>query len=290
MRGCRKAALMLLLAAAAMPAAADWKDDYARGLEAARDGRWGEVSRYMDSAIAGNAQPAPRLRLYGQRYEVYAPQHYAGLAALRQGNCAAALRFWGQSANEAFVGANPALASVEQQGRGACGSAVASQSKPAATVPTPTPPPVTSVPIQQTPAKPPLATSAPAPAPAPPRPVVQTPTVSVAVATPPPIVEQRPASSAAAEALRPLLEAYLGGRYAEVLRLSARPGGDARVRWHMYTLRAAAAFQLMQLGGAPADAESIARQAVSDARTAEASRKPDNTFYSPKFVAFYGAP
>lgn len=288
MRGCRKAALLVLLAAAAMPAAADWKDDYARGLEAARDGRWGEVSRYMDSAIAGNAQPAPRLRLYGQRYEVYAPQHYAGLAALRQGNCAAALRYWGQSANAAFVNANPALASVEQQGRGDCGSAVASQSKPPVAVPAPAPPPASTVATQQPPAKPPLAT--PAPAPAPSRPVLQTPVVSAPIAAPPPVVEQRPAPSAAAEALRPLLEAYLGGRYAEVLRLSARPGGDARVRWHMYTLRAAAAFQLVQLGGEPADAESIARQAVSDARAAEASRKPDATFYSPKFVAFYSAP
>ena len=79
MRACRSTAALVLVALVASPALADWKDDYSRGLEAVRDGRWGEAARYMDSALAGNAQ-APRLRLYGQRYEVYAPQHYGGLA------------------------------------------------------------------------------------------------------------------------------------------------------------------------------------------------------------------
>ena len=41
--------------------------------------------------------PAERLRVYGQRYEIYAPQHYAGLAAQRQGDCKTALEFWSLS-------------------------------------------------------------------------------------------------------------------------------------------------------------------------------------------------
>ncbi len=280
MRACSRAALVALAAFAAAPTLADWKDDYARGLEAVRDGRWGEAARYMDSALAGNAQPAQRLRLYGQRYEVYAPQHYAGLAALRQGNCAAAMRFWDQGGNRSIVAANAPLAAVEQRGRADCTSALASEAKPAA-------PPATTA----TPARP----DSP-PATVPQRPLVQTPPPSVPPArTPPPVakpavdVEQRPRASAAAESLRPALEAYLAGRYADVLRLGARPAGDPRVGWHLQILRAAAAYQLAELGSGPDDAATIAREAANEARRLDAARRPDATFYSPKFVAFYGS-
>ena len=86
MRGSRLRAGLAALALLAMPAMADWKQDYARGLEAAKKGNWEDVDRYMQGALAGNAEPAERLRLYGQRFEVYAPQHYAGMAALRLGD------------------------------------------------------------------------------------------------------------------------------------------------------------------------------------------------------------
>jgi hypothetical protein len=300
MRGCSRIAFGVAVALTALPAFADWKDDYARGLEAVRDGRWGEAARLMDSAIAGNAQPAPRLRLYGQRYEVYAPQHYAGLAALRQGDCAGALRQWNQSANQTFVAANAGLADVEQRGRADCGSAVASQSAPASTTPrsdTPATKPAVVETRPETPATPPSRPPTNVPA-SPPveRPVVQTPPATTppptAAAKPPataPITptETRNVASAAAEALRPVLEAYLGGRYAEVLKLSAKPASDARVGWHLMTLRAAAAWQLSQVGDESADTAGTARQAVSEARRLDAKRRPDATFYSPRFIAFY---
>ncbi|MBN8482115.1 MAG: hypothetical protein J0L88_11055 [Xanthomonadales bacterium] len=292
MRACRARALGVVLALAALPALADWKDDYARGLEAVRDGRWGEAARLMDSAIAGNAQPAPRLRLYGQRYEVYAPQHYAGLAALRQGDCAAALRFWNESANKGFVAANAALGEVEQRGRADCGSAVASDAKPS----TPTVPVETRGPVVES--KPPAQAPPTRPAEAPPsRPVVQSPPPvstpakpATPIATSPTPTDARPVSSAAAEALRPVLEAYLAGRYTEVLRLSARPAADPRVGWHLQTLRAAAAWQLAQIGSDSTDAAANARQAIVEARRLDATRQPDATFYSPRFIAFYNAP
>ena len=85
--------LILALASVAAPALADWKQDYARGVEAAGDGRWSDTARYMQGALAGNATPEKRVRLYGQRYEVYVPQHYAGLAAWRPGDCTGALRY-----------------------------------------------------------------------------------------------------------------------------------------------------------------------------------------------------
>lgn len=291
MRACKAGALGVVFALAALPALADWKDDYARGLEAVRDGRWGEAARLMDSAIAGNAQPAPRLRLYGQRYEVYAPQHYAGLAAWRQGNCAGALRFWNQAANQGFVAGNAALGEVEQRGRAECGSAVAVETKP----PAPTAPAETSPPVAET--KPPLQAPPTRPAGTPPsRPVVQAPPPSSPPAKPPvspptaPAEATRPLASAAAEQLRPVLEAYLAGRYAEVLRLGAKPASDPRAGWHLLTLRAAAAWQLSQLGTEPSDAANTARQAVAEARRLDARRQPDPTFYSPRFIAFYNAP
>lgn len=299
MRACSRVAFGVAVALIALPALADWKDDYARGLEAVRDGRWGEAARLMDSAIAGNAQPAPRLRLYGQRYEVYAPQHYAGLAALRQGDCTGALRQWNQSANQAFVAANGGLAEVEQRGRADCGSAVASQSPPTTTSPRTDAPATKPAVVEtrpETPATPPSRPPTNVPA-APPeqRPVVQTPlaTTTPTVATKPPAAapitptETRNVASAAAEALRPVLEAYLGGRYAEVLKLSAKPAADARVGWHLMTLRAAAAWQLSQVGNDSPDATGTARQAVTEARRLDAKRRPDATFYSPKFIAFY---
>ena len=303
MRGCSRVAIGVAIALVAMPACADWKDDYARGLEAVRDGRWSEAARLMDSAIAGNAQPAPRLRLYGQRYEVYAPQHYAGLAAWRQGDCAGALRQWNQSANQAFVAANAGLADTEQRGRADCGSAVASQS-PAA----PAKPPVAETRPEVPASKPPVVetrpggtTTTPRPAtetPASPpvqRPVVQAPSANAPPATlpakpPAASTETRPVASAAAEAVRPVLEAYLAGRYAEVLKLSAKPSADARVGWHLLTLRAAAAWQLAQLGDDAATATGTARQAVTEARRLDAKRRPDATFYSPRFIAFYDTP
>ncbi len=290
MRAVEAGAFGVLLALCALPAHADWKDDYARGLEAVRDGRWGEAARLMDSAIAGNAQPAPRLRLYGQRYEVYAPQHYAGLAAWRQGDCAGALRFWNQAANKGFVAANAALGDVEQRGRTECGSAVAGESKP----PAPTAPVEARPPVAET--KPPVQAPPTRPAETPPsRPVVQSPPPSSPPAKPPvatPTVptEARSVASAAAELLRPVLEAYLAGRYAEVLRLAAKPTSDPRVGWHLQTLRAAAAWQLSQLDAESAGATDTARRAVAEARRLDAGRQPDATFYSPRFIAFYNAP
>jgi hypothetical protein len=268
---------MVLLALVAAPAMADWKQDYARGVEAARDGRWDDVERYMQSAIAGNATPAERLRLYGQRYETYAPQHYAGLAALRKGDCSAALRYWSQGGNEAFIGSVPDLAEEERKGRNDCSARLAAQE--------PTPPPVAQEKPRETPVAPP---SVPPPRALPP------PSRPIVVETPPsrPLAEAPPAqqsSSISKQILRPLVDAYLDGRYADVLKLSASVPPTPRLRWHMLTLRAAAAFNLSQLGQSK-DAARIARQAADDARKSDPTLKPDSEFFSPKFVRYFAGP
>lgn len=299
MRGFERCAFAACIAFAAMPAMADWKDDYARGLEAARAGRWNDVARYMNDALVGNAQPVARLRLYGQRYETYAPQHYAGLAALRLGDCTAALRYWSQPANTAFVAGNAQLLQEQQKGRADCGSRLAAQPPPAQEPPRASSAPVAAAPIVQTnapsPSRPPQSEpqrpvasaprdvprqpTTPAPAPTPPR-VVQQPAPS------PPATQPAPAAAVAGQSLRPLLAAYLGGRYAEVLTLSARAPDDPRLRWHALTLRAAAAFTLAQLGE-DAKAQSVADQAVADARRTNPALKPDPKFYSPTFISYF---
>lgn len=267
---CLIAALLVL---ATTPALADWKQDYARGLEAAKDGRWNDVDRYMTSALAGNAEPAARVRLYGQRYETYAPQHYAGLAALRLGNCAKALSFWSQGGNSAVAGSDATLANEESQGRVECSSRLVRQDdtpkiEPPAVVVKETPRP--APPSQQPPAAPPS------------RPVVQE-----SPPTRPPVVESSASSSISAQILRPLLDAYLSGRYADVLKLSNQVPPTPRLRWHMLTLRAAAAYNLSQLGQS-ADAEGIARKAADQARSTEPSLKLDAEYFSPKFIRFFG--
>ena len=272
--------LLALLVFATTPALADWKQDYARGLEAAKDGRWDDVDRYMSSAMADNAQPAKRVRLYGQRFETYAPQHYAGLAALRLGNCGKALSLWSQGVNASIVSADSALADEESQGRVECSSRLVrngetpkSETPPVVVKETPRPEPIP----QPTPPRP---TPTPVPTP-PPRPVVQEPPP-----TRPPVAETTAASSVSAQILRPLLDAYLSGRYADVIKLSNQVPPTPRLRWHMLTLRAAAAYNLSQLGQS-ADAVGIARSAADQARSAEPSLKPDAEYFSPKFIRFF---
>ena len=250
---------LLGLACLAGSALADWKQDYARGVEAAGDGRWGDTARYMQGALAGNATPEKRVRLYGQRYEVYVPQHYAGLAAWRQGDCASALRYWSQGGNPSFIQGFPDLASVEQEGKAACSSSsqVATTEKP----PVVTPPVENRTDTRPSEVKPP-------PPP------------------PPPVVEQTVQLSRDALILKPLIDAYLSGRYADVIKLSAKVPPTPRLRWHMLTLRAAAAFTMAE-SGADEGAGQIARSAVADARAADATLKPDPNYFSPRFIAFY---
>ena len=278
MRGSSVRCLLTALALLATPALADWKQDYARGLEAAKKGNWDDVDRYMKGALAGNAEPAERLRLYGQRFEAYAPQHYAGMAALRLGDCSAALRYWSQGGNESFVRGIPELADAEQQGRAECKTRLVRQGE--ATTPT-------SEPIaKQTTVTKPLA-PAPTPTPTPPPPSRP---VAIAPPQPPPSrppIDDKPATnSVGAQILRPLLDAYLDGRYADVLKLSASVPPTPRLRWHMLTLRAAAAYNLAQLGQS-GDVAKIARQAADEARKADPGLKPDSSYFSPKFVSFY---
>jgi hypothetical protein len=100
------------------------------------------------------------------------------------------------------------------------------------------------------------------------------------------VVEQTVQLSRDALILKPLIDAYLSGRYADVIKLSAQVPPTQRLRWHMLVLRAAAAFTLAE-SGADDSATAIARKAVTEARASDATRKPDPDYFSPRFIAFF---
>lgn len=82
-------ALLLLAAGAAQ---ADYKSAYQDGTKAAASKNWRLVQNKMNEAIADNATPQARLRLYGMVFEPYVPHFYLALAAYNLGDCPGALR------------------------------------------------------------------------------------------------------------------------------------------------------------------------------------------------------
>src|SRR5262245_18162000 len=82
------------LLAVAGSAQADYQEDYSRGLAVLKDGNYVEARQRLERALAEQPEAAMRVRLYGQRWEPYLPQHYLGVAAFRMGDCATALAQW----------------------------------------------------------------------------------------------------------------------------------------------------------------------------------------------------
>lgn len=283
--GWRAACVLVLAFAAAGPALADWKDDYARGLRAASDGNWAEVESRMRAALDGEATPAARTRLYGARFDAYVPRYYLGLAAYRQGRCADAVREWGDAATRTIWAGNADLARVANAGLAECQArlaqstptpapspAVAQVTPPPAPRPTPTPMP--------SPARPPVAVATPAVPPAPVRTPVATPTPAQGVAAP----------SRTSAALVALLDAYLAGRYDVAAATDPAPITDVRARAHALLVRAAARHtQSLLRGGEDA---ALLEQAAADVRAAkalDARLAPDAALFSPRFRAFWTA-
>lgn len=253
---------------AASIAHADYKDSYARGLKAFRDGNFAEARTLMQQAASEHPEPAVKLRLYGQVYEPYVPQHYLGLIAFKDGDCSGALAQWNSAANRGIVAEMPDLAGEQQRDSSSCASKVAvakKEEKP------PEPPP---------PAKPQPET--------PPRVVAKNNPPPVVVPTPkPPPVEKQPVVSKG-EPPAPLVQAfddYLAGQYNDVVRINPDAYADAHARYHAYLVRAASKFTL---GKISADDQLLAgaRADVRAARALEAGA-PDAALFSPAFRSFY---
>lgn len=284
-----RAALVLLLAAA--PVAADYKA-YVRGQEAASEGNWAQVETEMQAALAGNAKAQVKARLYGQRFAPYVPQYYLGLAAYKQNECAAAMRWFGDASASPIIAKVAEFKGVVDAARADCTVKLAAAGKPVETKPVETKPAVTTPPTSTTPAKPVVANPPPTP---PVKPVTTqtTPTtapiVSKPVATTTPPTSTANGQTSAPAALQTALQNWLSGRYRAVVT-AATTGIQGKALAHLHLLRAAAFFALAEIE--PANAvthRASAEQEVRSARRALAMISPDAAFFSPRFRAFFAS-
>lgn len=269
------AAALLLALAAPESVLADYRA-YARGQEAAADGDWAEVEREMQQALAANPDPKVRVKLYGQRFAPYVPQYYLGLAAYRQNDCAAAMRWFGDAAAAPVIAQVPEFRGVADAARGDCNAKLAANK------------PVTDKPPPATPDRP--GTDKPTPD----KPVVQVPPVTnkptPPVATPDkPVVVPTPSTPAVPAALQTALQQWLAGRYRDVVA-GGTSGLQGKALAHLHLLRASAYFAQSEID--PANAAVLrasAAQEVRNARRVQAAIVPDAGFHSPRFRAFFAA-
>jgi hypothetical protein len=264
----------LALFAAAGTAHADYKDDYAHGLKAFRDGQYAEARKLMQQALEDHAEPAQKIRLYGQVYEAYLPQHYLGMAAFKLGDCSTAIAQWNSSANKQIIGQFPDIGSEEQRGSASCGPKVAKvDEKPPVTPPVEPPKktidnPPPKVVVDNRPPEP----IAQPPKPPPPKPPPEEKTPVVKGGPPEPLVQA--------------FDNYLAGRYSEVARINPDSYADSRARYHAYLVRAASRYTLSRIS---AD-EALLKSARADAAAAhalDARAQPDITLFSPGFRTFF---
>jgi hypothetical protein len=252
---------------AASIAHADYKDNYARGLKAYRDGNLAEARTLIQQAESEHAEPATKMRLYGQVYEPYVPQHYLGLIAFRQGDCAGALAQWNSAPNRSIAAEMPDIAGEQQRDSSSCASKVAvakKEEKPAEPIAPPPTPPVKTI-AKNTP-----------------------PPVVPAVAPTPKPPPEKPVASKG-EPPAPLVQAfddYLAGQYSDVARINPDAYADAHARYHAYLVRAASKFTLAKMS---ADDQLLngARADIRAARALEAGAAPDAALFSPAFRSFY---
>jgi hypothetical protein len=264
-------ALSLLIAPLAH---ADWKRDYGFGQTAFEKGDWSEAEKLMKSAAGEEPAASARKRMQGTRFELYAPAHYAGIAAFKQGACGRALQYLDDGANKAVVAQLPNLAAEEQQVRAGCGNVAAAPAPPPPTpapvAPKPTAPSTPIVAVPDKPVPPPVAA---------PKPEVRAPeTTPVA---PPPTVATKAAPPAA---LRTAVRAFLAGDYAATLRVSDAGITDTRGRALVLLVRAAAGYTQAELKGGDS---ALTSRADGDVRAAKklARIDPDPNLFSPKVRA-----
>jgi hypothetical protein len=274
----RRASLAALLICAAGVAHADWKRDYEFGQQAFDKGNWSEAEKLMRSAQSEEPGAAVRKRFQGTQFQLYAPAHFAAVAAYKQGACSRALDYLNDASTRDVTAQVPALAAEQQEVERACNGQVAATPVETPHTTTPTPPvvkpPTTAVDTRtastdnQRPA-PTTATHPVAPVPSPPA---------------PPVAPPAPANAAAPAALRAGISAFLAGDYNAAIRVNDAAIADGRSRALLLLVRAAAGFTQAELKGG--DAAMIAR-AETDVRMSRrlARIEPDPTLFSPKVRA-----
>jgi len=278
--------LAVALIAIATSAHADYKDSYMRGKRAYEDGDYAKAHELLQQALSEHAEPSARFNPYGKVYTPYIPQHYLGLVALKQGDCAGVRTQWGSSDNRQIMLQLPDIAVEEEKSGATCAGKIAAN-PPAETAPAKPPvaeasktltPPVEKPPLRPEPAPPKVE-------PAPQKPVVAN--ESVKPAPPPKPIEKPPEKTAPPDALVQAFEQFLSGRYAEAGKINAENYSDVRARFHAYLVRAAAKYTQARMAGDDALLQS-ARTDAAAARALDARAAPDAVLFSPAFREFYG--
>lgn len=284
-----RALFAALLSLAAVPAWADFKEDYALGLHAIDQGDYAAARKYLERALEAQADPVDKIVLNGSVEQPYLPHHFLGIVAYKLGDCDAARAQWNNPVNRRMVGRLTPIVQQEHRLADSCKPQQAESTEKS-----------TSTPAAAASEAAPPVTPTPAPAPAP-----------VAVERRPPAAEPaspRPPSPArpgdgedrkdagdrkadAAERSPPprlvrALDDYLTGRYAEAARIDPEALPQARARFHALLIRAAARYTIAQLGGDKA-ALAAARADAAAAFRLDPRTAPDEMVFSPAFRSFY---
>lgn len=287
-----RACLAVAALCVATLAHADYKDNYALGLKAYNDGDYAKARELMQQALAEHAEPAARIRLYGQRWEPYLPQYYLGMVAFKQGDCAAALAQWNAPASRQVVSQLPEINSAQQRDYVTCEQKVVAkvEEKPKPAPAAPEVPAAKTAVADNPPAK---AAPAPKPVDSAQEPAASTAKrVDVAIAKPtppvvtPPVAKPPPPSNTPPAPLEEAFDNYLAGRYAKVVRLNPEAITDTRARFHAYVVRAAARFTLAQISDDSSELDG-ARADARAARALDGRTTPDAALFSPRFRTFF---
>jgi hypothetical protein len=255
-----RALLATVLSAAVTSAHAQYKDSYARGLEAYKDGKLTEAKAYFQSAFNEHPEPALRIQLYGKRFEPYVPQHYLGLIAAAEHDCATLQVAQNSAASEQVAAQLPDVAKLP--------SGISGCAQIAKKDDTGIKPPVADTGKSATTGKPDVATN---------KPSQTTDTASTGKKTAPP------------EALQRALDDFVLGHYESAARVDPAALTDARARFHAYLVRAAAEYTLSRLADDGSAALARARTAAGAARALDRQTTPDESLFSPAFRKFYAS-
>ena len=243
--------LALLLPATAR---AGFSDDYVAGLAALDHGQYAQAEQSLRKALEAQPNPVSRVMIDGAA-QPYLPHHFLGMTLLRQGDCAAASREWGEAMNLRMLGRLRSLRTQEDQLLAQCKpGALASKEKPATAPGTPT--------------------------------AVQPAAGVAAVGSNASTTAAQSAQAGAPTALTGAFDGFVSGRYASAAKLDPTGFTNPRARFQAYLLRSAARFALARMG----DQRQL-EAARNDARAARALAKspPDARVFSPAFRAFYAA-
>ncbi len=294
----KRALGLALLLAAATPAHADYKRDYAQGVDAAKAGNWGDVENFMNSALKESAEPQAKVKVYGMRFEPYVPQYYLGLAAYKRGDCGSAMKAWADGPTKAIVDGNPALSGPFNEGVRDCGSKVAANptTPPNNQTASNTPPsnPTTPPPVKPPPTNPTTPPTNPtSPNTNPTTPTTNPTTPPVANNTPPtnpttpPPTKPPPASDEPPSELLSAYDSYLSGKYSQAAQVNPAQLPDSKAKYQAFLVRAASRYTQSLMA---ADGASLLAGAEADVRAAKAlspGGTPDPTIFSPRFKQFY---